>query len=371
MHNSLFTLFLTTSWNRRHRESVRSGYGDLVRSYCHPRDCGIGSASPSLAFLSPYLCLRNVCRQQASFHRSFRIGSALYNGLRSTFCRSRTLWEKGYPRILGLSRFSGTSLQLFWPGSSSFEPPESAFQPFYGLVPKPLLYPMVILATTASVIASQALISGLFSLAQQAIDLGFCPRLRIVHTSQEIKGQIYVPAVNYSLMIACLGVVIGFGKSSGLAGAYGIAVTGTMIITATLFFILISRRWRWSLWKSVPLVALFLIFDVSYFLANLLKIVDGGWFTLLTAILLTIFMTTWRKGRAEMMQRVGTRLPLKLFLEDMPRHHIPGYRALRFLCRFTRKIRPPSFYITLSIQKSYMKGWCSFRSSPRIFRSCR
>jgi len=109
-------------------------------------------------------------------------------------------------------------------------------------------------------------------------------------------------------MIACLGVVIGFGKSSGLAGAYGIAVTGTMIITATLFFILISRRWRWSLWKAVPLVALFLIFDVSYFLANLLKIVDGGWFTLLTAILLTILMTTWRKGRAEITQRVGTRL---------------------------------------------------------------
>jgi KUP system potassium uptake protein len=123
-------------------------------------------------------------------------------------------------------------------------------------------------------------------------------------------------------MIACLGVVIGFGESSGLAGAYGIAVTGTMIITSTLFFILITRRWRWSLWKTVPLVALFLIFDISFFLGNLLKIVDGGWFTLLTAILLTILMTIWRKGRAEMMQRVGTRLPLKLFLEDVPRHHI-------------------------------------------------
>ena len=182
---------------------------------------------------------------------------------------------------------------------------------------------MVVLATAATVIASQALISGLFSLAQQAIDLGFCPRLRIVHTSQEMKGQIYVPALNYSLMIACLVVVIGFGDSSGLAGAYGIAVTGTMIITSALFFILITRRWRWSLWKAVPLVALFLIFDISYFLANLLKIVDGGWFTLLTAIFLTIFITTWKKGRAEMTQRVGTRLPLKLFLEDVPRHHIP------------------------------------------------
>jgi KUP system potassium uptake protein len=182
---------------------------------------------------------------------------------------------------------------------------------------------MVILATTASVIASQALISGVFSLAQQAIDLGFCPRLRIVHTSQEIRGQIYVPAVNYSLMIACLGVVIMFGESSGLAGAYGLAVTGTMAITSALFFILITRRWKWPLWKAVPLVALFLFFDMSYFLGNLLKITGGGWFTLLTAILITIFMTTWREGRAKMTERVGTRLPLELFLEDVSRSHIP------------------------------------------------
>jgi KUP system potassium uptake protein len=128
-------------------------------------------------------------------------------------------------------------------------------------------------------------------------------------------------------MIACLGVVIGFGESSGLAGAYGIAVTGTRNITSTLFFILITRRWGWSLWKAVPLVALFLIFDMSYFLANLLKIVDGGWFTLLTAILLTIIMTTWRKGRAEVIRKVGTRLPLKLFLEDVARHDIPRVRG--------------------------------------------
>ncbi|MDH4257780.1 MAG: potassium transporter Kup [Candidatus Aminicenantes bacterium] len=219
--------------------------------------------------------------------------------------------------------FPALLCNYFGQGALLLSHPELAFHPFYGLVPKPLLYPMVVLATAATVIASQALISGVFSLAQQAIDLGFFPRLRIVHTSYEIKGQIYVPVVNYSLMIACLGVVIGFGESSRLAGAYGIAVTGTMNITSVLFFILITRRWGWSLWKAVPLVALFLIFDMSYFLANLLKILDGGWFTLLTAILLTIFMTTWRKGRAEVVQRVGTRLPLKLFLEDVARHNIP------------------------------------------------
>jgi KUP system potassium uptake protein len=219
--------------------------------------------------------------------------------------------------------FPALLCNYFGQGALLLGHPELAYHPFYGLVPKPLLYPMVVLATAATVIASQALISGVFSLAQQAIDLGFFPRLRIVHTSYEIKGQIYVPVVNYSLMVACLGVVIGFGESSGLAGAYGIAVTGTMNITSILFFILITRKWRWSLWKAVPLVALFLIFDMSYFLANLFKILDGGWFTLLTAILLTIFMTTWRKGRAEVVQRVGTRLPLKLFLEDVARHNIP------------------------------------------------
>jgi KUP system potassium uptake protein len=219
--------------------------------------------------------------------------------------------------------FPALICNYFGQGALLLGHPELAFHPFYGLVPTPVLYPMVILATTASVIASQALISGVFSLAQQAIDLGFCPRLRIVHTSQQIRGQIYVPAVNYSLMIACLGVVIMFKESSGLAGAYGIAVTGTMTITSTLFFILITRRWKWSLWKAVPLVAVFLIFDMSYFFGNLLKVPDGGWFTLLTAILLTIFITTWREGRAEITERVGTRLPLKLFLEDVSRNQIP------------------------------------------------
>jgi KUP system potassium uptake protein len=223
--------------------------------------------------------------------------------------------------------FPALLCNYFGQGALLLGHPEMAFHPFYGLAPQALLYPLVILATVATVIASQALISGVFSLTQQAIDLGFCPRLRIVHTSQEIKGQIYVPAVNYSLMVACLGVVIGFGESSRLAGAYGIAVTGTMNITSTLFFILITRRWGWPLWKAVPLVTLFIIFDLSYFLANLLKILDGGWFTLLTALALTIFMTTWRKGRAELIEKVGTRLPLKFFLEDVAKHNIPRVRG--------------------------------------------
>jgi len=205
--------------------------------------------------------------------------------------------------------------------------PELAFNPFYGLVPQLFLYPMVALATIATVIASQALISGVFSLTQQAIDLGYCPRLLVVHTSREIKGQIYVPAVNYALMVACLGVVIAFQQSSALAGAYGISVTGTMNITSTLFFLLSTRGWGWPVWKAAPLVILFLIFDSSYFLANLLKIVDGGWFTLCIAALITLFLTTWRRGRSELYRKLGTRLPMKVFLEDLSRHDIPRVKG--------------------------------------------
>jgi KUP system potassium uptake protein len=177
------------------------------------------------------------------------------------------------------------------------------------------------------VIASQALISVVFSLTQQAIDLGYCPRLLVVHTSSEIKGQIYVPAVNYALMVACLAVVIAFRESSGLAGAYGISVTGTMNITSTLFFLLATRGWGWPVWKAAPLVILFLIFDSSYFLANLLKIVDGGWFTLFIAALITLLLTTWRRGRSELYRKLGTRLPMKVFLEDLARHDIPRVKG--------------------------------------------
>jgi KUP system potassium uptake protein len=205
--------------------------------------------------------------------------------------------------------------------------PELAFNPFYGLVPQLFLYPTVALATIATVIASQALISGVFSLTQQAIDLGYCPRLLVVHTSSEIKGQIYVPAVNYALMVACLAVVIAFRESSGLAGAYGISVTGTMNITSTLFFLLATRGWGWPVWKAAPLVILFLIFDSSYFLANLLKIVDGGWFTLFIAALITLLLTTWRRGRSELYRKLGTRLPMKVFLEDLARHDIPRVKG--------------------------------------------
>ncbi len=219
--------------------------------------------------------------------------------------------------------FPALLLNYFGQGALLLGHPELHVNPFYGLVPRPMLYPMVVLSTIATVIASQALISGVFSLTQQAIELGFCPHFLIVHTSRVIRGQIYMPTVNYALMIACLGVVIGFGESSSLAGAYGIAVTGTMTITSILYLIVITRVWRWSLWLAVPLIAVFLVFDISYFGANLLKVKEGGWFTLLAAALLTIAMTTWRKGRSELIRKFETKIPLKLFLDDVATQKLP------------------------------------------------
>ncbi len=216
--------------------------------------------------------------------------------------------------------FPALLLNYFGQGALLLEHPDFASNPFYGLVPRTLLYPMVALSTLATVIASQAMISGVFSLTQQAVQLGFFPRIRIVHTSSETQGQIYIPQINYALMIACISLVLIFGESSRLAGAYGIAVTATMGITSVLYYFVVTRTWGWAQWKALPLVSLFMFFDLAYFGSNLLKIFDGGWFTLAVAAAIMIAMTTWRDGRAELSKKmINSRLPINLFLEDVER----------------------------------------------------
>lgn len=168
--------------------------------------------------------------------------------------------------------------------------------PFYALVPAAFLYPMVLIATVATVVASQALISGAFSLTQQAVQLGFVPRLNVVHTSATTEGQIFVPAVNGTLMLACIAIVVVAGNSSRLAAAYGIAVTGTMSITSVLFYVVARRRWGWSLLRAGALVGLFLVVDLAFFGANLAKIFHGGWFPMVAALGIFSIMTTWRMG---------------------------------------------------------------------------
>ena len=212
-------------------------------------------------------------------------------------------------------------LNYFGQGALLLGRPELSFNPFYGLVPRPFLYPMVLLSTVATVIASQAMITGVYSLTQQAVQMGFFPRIHIVHTSSETQGQIYVKSINFALMVACISLVLIFGESSRLAGAYGIAVTATMGITSVLYFFVVRRVWHWSLLKALPLVAVFLAFDFTFFGANLLKVLDGGWFTLAIALAVTVAMVTWRDGRAELSRKMqGAGLAMELFLKDIEAH---------------------------------------------------
>ena len=219
-------------------------------------------------------------------------------------------------------------LNYFGQGALLLHDPAAAENPFFLLAPAWALYPMVIIATAAAIIASQALISGAFSLTMQAIQLGYCPRMKVEHTSSSTRGQIYIPYVNWMLMLACIGLVIGFGTSSNLAAAYGIAVTLTMIITTLLFYFVARRLWNWNVWLAGIFCGVFLIIEVSFFGANLLKIAHGGWFPLVMGLLIFTAMATWKTGRRVLGERLrGSFIPLDLFLADValnPPHRVAG-----------------------------------------------
>jgi len=187
---------------------------------------------------------------------------------------------------------------------------------------------MVALSTLAAVIASQALISGIFSITSQAVQLGFLPRVRVVHTSGEVAGQIYLPAINRMLMLACIALVVFFQHSSNLAAAYGFAVTADMWITSLLFFFVVREAWGWPVARALPLVLAFLIADLAFFASSLFKLVDGGWFPLAVATVVVAVMLTWRDGRRALHRQMEERtLPLDLFLADVRRHapqRVPG-----------------------------------------------
>jgi KUP system potassium uptake protein len=209
-------------------------------------------------------------------------------------------------------------LNYFGQGAVLIEGGGAIKNPFYALTPGLWLYPMLVLATLAAIIASQALISGAFSLTRGAIQLGYFPRVRVVHTSGEAEGQIYIPEINWLLMSACVALVVGFKTSGDLAAAYGIAVTGTMAITSILFFGVARGVWGWSRLSAGALVAGFLVIDLAFLGANLPKIGHGGWFPLAVGAGVFVVMTTWRRGRVELAQVFadGT-LPTALFLDDL------------------------------------------------------
>jgi KUP system potassium uptake protein len=194
----------------------------------------------------------------------------------------------------------------------------SALNPFYLLAPGPLQFPLVVLATVAAIIASQALISGAFSLTQQCVQLGYSPRVQIIHTSLQDTGQIFVPEVNRALALGCIMVVLFFRSSSALAAAYGIAVTGTMAITSLLFYVLARTHWQWSIWRAGLLTSFFLIVDLAFFSANMLKIVQGGWVPLVIAAGIFTLMTTWQRGRIIVRSLlVDASIPLEALLKDL------------------------------------------------------
>lgn len=209
--------------------------------------------------------------------------------------------------------FPALLLNYMGQGALLLTDPSKASNPFYGLVPSFLIYPMVFLSTAATIIASQALISGAFSITRQAIQLGYMPRVNITHTSEDAEGQIFISIVNKLLMVACIAIVLVFKESSNLASAYGLAVTADMVITSCVFFIVTRYNWGWALPKSLSLSCFFLLFDATYFGSNLLKFFDGGWFPTVIAFIIFNFMLVWKDGRAELGKQIkSSKLPMDI-----------------------------------------------------------
>jgi KUP system potassium uptake protein len=239
-------------------------------------------------------------------------------------------------------------LVYFGQGALLLRDPSAIDNPFYRMAPHWGLYPLVVLATVATVIASQALISGAFSLTSQAVQLGYFPRVNVRYTSEKHIGQIYVPSVNWILMFACIGLVLGFRHSANLAAAYGVAVSTTMVMTTVLFYVVARERFRWSAWFVTPLCALFLFVDVGFFTSTLFKVPEGGWFPLLVALLVFTLLSTWRTGRLLVNERLlHGGLPLEKFVASIEKHpplRAPGAGAYLF---GTPGITPPALLANL------------------------
>lgn len=222
----------------------------------------------------------------------------------------------------------GLVLNYFGQGALLLKNPQAISNPFYLLAPDWAVAFLVVIATVATVIASQALISGVFSLTRQAVQLGFCPRIQIIHTSSREIGQIYIPGVNWSLFVGVIWLVFEFGSSSRLASAYGIAVTATMVITTLLAWIVAVKLWKWSAWGAGFLFLSLLTIDIAFFFPNLLKITHGGWVPLAVGVVVYLLMTTWKKGRRILAAALKARsVPMEDFLmkiKDHPPHRVAG-----------------------------------------------
>lgn len=221
---------------------------------------------------------------------------------------------------------------LVWPaltlcylgqGALVVSDPKAIEHPFFHLVPQSMLVPMIILATAATIIASQAMITGVFSLTQQAVQLGYLPRLKIVHTNPDVRGQIYMPQVNFLLMVACIALVWGFKTSSDLASAYGLSVALEMLLTSVLFYFVARRIWGWGFWKTFPPVLLFMLIEAGYVAGSLVKFMQGAWFPLVVAAGIWLIMKTWTDGRAVLFQAMQRgRLPVQHLVDEIQKDRI-------------------------------------------------
>jgi KUP system potassium uptake protein len=219
-------------------------------------------------------------------------------------------------------------LNYFGQAALVMNDPAAIQNPFYLLAPDWGRVPLLLLATAAAIIASQAVISGAFSLTRAAIQMGYCPRLTILHTSERAIGQIYVPFINWMLLAAIIALVVGFRNSDNLAGAYGIAVTMAMLIDSILIFVVMRRLWNWPVWLSVLITTPLLLIDLTFLASNSLKIPEGGWFPLLIGGIVFTLLTTWKRGRALLMHRLAEdAMPLDLFIQSIeasPPTRVPG-----------------------------------------------
>lgn len=243
-------------------------------------------------------------------------------------------------------------LNYFGQGALLLNRGASISNPFYQLIPGWALYPMVVLATSATIIASQAIISGVFSLTFQALQLGYLPRLQVRHTSEKERGQIYIPYANWLLFAATAGVVLGFQTSSNLAGAYGVAVSTTMVITIVLGYLAMRNLWHWSKAAAIPVASFFLIIDISFFGANLLKIWKGGWYPLLLAGGVYLLMSTWFNGRKIVGHQLKEYLqPLKGFVKNMDLRKVTRVSGTAIYLTQNPLTTPPAFMQNITRNK--------------------
>jgi len=243
-------------------------------------------------------------------------------------------------------------LNYFGQGALIINHPETIEHPFFYMIPEWGLYPLVILATVATIVASQAVISGAFSLTRQAVQLGYFPRLKVEQTSKTQFGQIYMPAINWVLMFACIGLVIGFQTSSNLASAYGVAVTTDMVFTTILFAVVTHTRWNWNVWIIAVMLLGLLIIDLGFWGANLPKIPSGGWFPLLIAGLMFIIMTTWKSGRRILRKRLSQKIvPHEQFIQRIKDEQPKRIRGTAVFMDSNPKGTPPALLHNLKHNK--------------------